>query len=206
MTPCEEHGLRLTRAVEEAERHTGCEIVVVGFRRADGYLDVAFRNALVVALIVLGLVLLVPFDIPEVLVFPIVAGASLAVFWASRLPAVARATSTQRRREAAIRRAMAVAFQERGVSRTRQRVGVLVGFFELERETAVLFDVGLQARIPADVRASIAERLRSGCAGEDIESRAAAIAGMGTRLGAWVPRLADDVDELPNAPRVEGVQ
>lgn len=206
MTPCEEHGLRLTRAVEEAERHTGCEIVVVGFRRADGYLDVAFRNALIVALVALGLVLLVPFDIHEVLVFPIVVGASLAVFWASRLPTVARATSTRRRRDAAIRTAMAVAFQERGVSRTRERVGVLVGFFGLERETAVLFDVGLQARIPADVRASIAEWLRSGCSSEDLERRAAAIAGMGTRLGAWVPRPADDVDELPNAPTAEGVR
>jgi hypothetical protein len=36
MTSNEESGLRLTRAVEEAERHTGSEIVVVGFARADG--------------------------------------------------------------------------------------------------------------------------------------------------------------------------
>ncbi len=206
MTSNEESGLRLTRAVEEAERHTGSEIVVVGFARADGYLDVAFRNASVVALAALGLVLMVPIDIHEVLVFPLVAGASLAAFWASRRAGIARATTTRERRNAAIRAAMAAAFLERGVTRTRDRVGVLIGFFELEREAAVLFDVGLQARIPDDVRASIAEHVRTRCATADLETREVTIAEVGKRLGAWVPRRTDDVDELPNAPTRGGVR
>jgi uncharacterized membrane protein len=182
-------GIRLTRAVEEAERHTGCEVIVVGFACADGYLDVAFRNAFVVALVALGLVLMVPVDIHEVLVFPIVAGASLAAFWISHLPGVARVTSTRKRRGAAIRTAMAEAFLKQGVSRTRDRVGVLIAFFELERDAAVLFDTGLQARIPGDV-----------------ETRAACITAIGARLGAWVPRGTDDVDELPNTPKTGGAR
>jgi uncharacterized membrane protein len=199
-------GIRLTRAVEEAERHTGCEVIVVGFACADGYLDVAFRNAFVVALVALGLVLMVPVDIHEVLVFPIVAGASLAAFWISHLPGVARVTSTRKRRGAAIRTAMAEAFLKQGVSRTRDRVGVLIAFFELERDAAVLFDTGLQARIPGDVRASITETVRKGCAATDIETRAACITAIGARLGAWVPREANDVDELPNAPKTGGTR
>jgi len=163
----DDSGMRLTRAVEEAERHTGCEVVVVGFACADGYLDVAFRNAFIVSLVALALVLMLPIDFHEVLVFPIVAGASLTAFWASRLPGVARATSTRERRNAAVRIAMAEAFLENGVSRTRDRVGVLIAFFELERDAAVLFDTGLQARIPGDVRASpatCAHRSRKPCA------------------------------------------
>ena len=206
MTAGENSGMRLTRAVEEAERHTGCEVIVVGFACADGYLDIAFRNAFVVALVALGLVLMVPVDIHEVLVFPIVAGASLAAFWASRLPAVARLTSTRERRDAAIRTAMAEAFLKHGVSRTRDRVGVLIAFFELERDAAVLFDTGLQARIPGDVRASISEMVRTGCAATDVETRAASIAAIGARLGAWVPRGTDDVDELPNTPKTGGTR
>jgi uncharacterized membrane protein len=101
---------------------------------------------------------------------------------------------------------MAAAFLERGVTRTRDRVGVLIGFFELEREAAVLFDVGLQARIPDDVRASIAEQVRTRCATADLETRAVTIAELGKRLGSWVPRRTDDVDELPNSPTRGGVR
>ena len=206
MNAGDDSGMRLTRAVEEAERHTGCEVVVVGFACADGYLDVAFRNAFIVSLVALALVLMLPIDFHEVLVFPIVAGASLTAFWASRLPGVARATSTRERRNAAVRIAMAEAFLENGVSRTRDRVGVLIAFFELERDAAVLFDTGLQARIPGDVRASITETVRKGCAATDIETRAACITAIGARLGAWVPREAHDIDELPNAPKTGGTR
>ncbi len=206
MNAGDDSGMRLTRAVEEAERHTGCEVVVVGFACADGYLDVAFRNAFIVSLVALALVLMLPIDFHEVLVFPIVAGASLTAFWASRLPGLTRATSTRERRGAAVRIAMAEAFLENGVSRTRDRVGVLIGFFELERDAAVLFDTGLQARVPADVRASIAETVRTGCAATDVERRAACIAAIGARLGAWVPRGSDDVDELSNAPKTGGMR
>jgi uncharacterized membrane protein len=83
---------------------------------------------------------------------------------------------------------------------------VLIAFFELERDAAVLFDTGLQARIPGDVRASIAETVCTGCAATDIETRAACIAAIGARLGAWVPRGTDDVDELPNAPKTGGTR
>jgi uncharacterized membrane protein len=78
--------------------------------------------------------------------------------------------------------------------------------FLIEREAAVLFDVGLQARIPDDVRASIAEHVRTRCATADLETRAVTIAEVGKRLGAWVPRRTDDVDELPNAPTRGGVR
>ena len=79
----------ITRAVEAAESVCGAEVVVVGYVRADGYLDTAFRNALVGALLALALVLMVPVEVHHDLVFPIVAVTAVGLFWLTRLTAVA---------------------------------------------------------------------------------------------------------------------
>lgn len=191
---------RLTRAVEEAEAHSGAEVVVVGFARADAYLDIAFRNALGAVLVVVAAVLLTPAEVPHDAVFPLVALTALLVFFASRIPAVAKATSTTARRAVAIDSAVAQAFLTRGVHKTRERIGLLVAWFELEGTARVVFDSGLEAKVPADVRAKIVRALVDACSGGSDEARATAIAALGARLGPFVPHEAGSVDELDNTP------
>ncbi len=202
MTP--EARERLTRAVEEAEANSGIELVVVGYVRADGYLDVAFRNALGATLAVVALVLLSPAEVPHDAVFPMVALSAVAAFLISRLPAVARLTSTTARRALAIDAAVAQAFLRRGVHKTHDRIGVLVAWFELEGTTRVLFDAGLETRVPADVRARVVESLVAACTGAPGEGRARAIADVGVRLAPFVPRDPHKKNQLDNAPTVGG--
>ncbi|MDP2343472.1 MAG: hypothetical protein Q8O67_21110 [Deltaproteobacteria bacterium] len=202
MTP--DARLRLTRAVEEAESHSGAEVVLVGYARADGYLDIAFRNALGATLAMIGVVLVAPVDVPHDAVFPIVALTALGAFFLSRLPAIARLTSTAARRSDAVDTAVAQAFFSRGVHKTRERIGVLVTWFELEQSTRVVFDTGLEAKVPADVRARIVQSLVEACSGGTNEARALAVAEMGARLAPYVPHDPDSVDELDNAPTVGG--
>lgn len=204
MTP--EAHQRLTRAVEEAETHSGAEVVLVGFARADDYLDIAFRNALAATLTTVAAVLLSPFEVPHDAVFPIVAAVAVAVFFVSRHPAVSRLTSTSARRAVAVDAAVAQAFLRRGVHKTRERIGVLVAWFELEDTTRVVFDAGLEAKVPADVRAQIVQSLVKGCTGGSDETRALAIAGLGARLAPFVPHDPNSADELDNAPTTGGAR
>jgi uncharacterized membrane protein len=176
-----EHKTQITAAVAEAEAHCGVEVVVVGYDRADGYLDVALRNALAASL-----------------AFPIVAASTLGVFFLSRLPGILRLTSGAARRSRAVDDAVARAFVGRGVYKTRERVGLLLVWFDLEQTVRVMLDTGLESRIPVDVRNRLVADLAA--AALDDGRRAAAIAAVGPLVQAFIPRSHDDVDELDNAP------
>jgi putative membrane protein len=203
MTP--DARLRLTRAVEHAESHSGAEVVLVGYARADGYLDIAFRNALAATLAMVGFVLLAPFEVPHDAVFPLTGLTALLAFFLSRIDAVARLTSTEARRTEAIDSAVAQAFFTRGVHKTRERIGMLVAWFELEGTARVVFDTGLEARVPADVRARIVQSIVDACAQSTDEARAVAVAALGDSLAPFVPPDATRQNELDNAPTVGGV-
>ena len=193
-----EHKTQITAAVAAAEAHCGVEVVVVGYDRADGYLDVALRNALAASLAALAAVLLLPVEIEHDLVFPIVAASTLGVFFLSRLPGILRLTSGAARRSRAVDDAVARAFVGRGVYKTRERVGLLLVWFDLEQTVRVMLDTGLESRIPVDVRNRLVADLAA--AALDDGRRAAAIAAVGPLVQAFIPRSHDDVDELDNAP------
>ena len=188
----------ITRAVEAAESVCGAEVVVVGYVRADGYLDTAFRNGLVGALLALALVLMLPIEVHHDLVFPIVVVTAVGLFWLTRLTAVARLTTLAARKAMAVDAATAQAFLARGVHKTRERVGMMIVWFDLEETVRVVFDTGLEARVPKDVRARLTHDLVAACGSAD--RRAGAIAAVGAVLAPFVPRGDDDVDELDNAP------
>ncbi len=195
MTPLDHQGI--TRAVVEAESACGVEVVVVGYGSADSYLDIVFRNALVVTLLALTVVLVAPVEIDHDLVFPIIAVACLAGLLLSRLPMVQRLTSSAGRRGRAIENAVSRSFFMRGVTKTRQRVGLLVVWFELEQAVRVVFDIGLEAKIPADIRAKVSASLQAAML--DGQQRAAAIAAIGPAFAPFLPRDIDDVNELDDA-------
>lgn len=186
----------LAKAVADAEAVCGAEVVVVGYARADGYKDVALQNAVVASLLSLAAVLFLPVDIEHVLVFPIVAACTLLAFFASRLEPVLRLTSTAARRAQAVEACVARSFLARGVHKTRARVGLLVVWFELEDAVRVVFDSGLEARVPEDVRARVVADLD---AVKDPARRAAAIAAIGAAVAAFVPKGDDDENELDDA-------
>jgi putative membrane protein len=189
---------RLTRAVEEAEGKAGIEVVVVGFQRAVDYLDAAFRNALSAALVTLALVLLLPVEVHHDLVFPLVAAAAVGAFFLTRVPAVLRLTTTRARRELAIETAVARAFLARGVHKTRERVGMLVTWFDVEQSVRVVFDSGLEKEIPKDVRDRLVVALTSACL--DDAQRPVAITALGEQVAPYVPHDATRANELDNAP------
>jgi uncharacterized membrane protein len=145
-------------------------------------------------------VMLLPFEVHPEWVLPIVVLCTVLANFASKTRAVARLTSSTARRTLAVDNAVARSFFERGVHKTRDRIGMLVVWFDLEGVVRVVCDSGVDARVPEDVRARVFADLARDVVDE--ARRADAIAAIGRAFGPYVPRGADKVDELDNAPIV----
>lgn len=194
---------RLTRAVELAESKTSIEVVLAILPRSRGYLTLPIAAAALVAFLVLGLTLFL--EEPEIapgLVVPIVGLTGLATFvLTSFLPATLLAAVTDRR--SAVDTAAHAAFSRYGVHRTSGRTGLLVFLSLAEREARIVADQGVLSAVPADVREDWVSRLNAIAAKFDVELLAKELEAVGVRAGGYLPRAADDVDELPNAPVLE---
>ena len=193
----------LTQAVETAESFTNAELVVVGYARADAYLDIAFRNALFATLLTLATTFLSPMEIPHDVALPMISLISLATFLASRLPAIIRLTSSKSRRSHAIDTTVAHAFLSKGVHRTHDHTGLLIAFFELERSTQVVFDTGLESRIPDEVKTKIVQSLLQASTVRNHHALPDAVAALGKLLAPFIPKTADDLNELPDQATLE---
>jgi uncharacterized membrane protein len=93
-------------------------------------------------------------------------------------------------------------FRKLGMEKTRERNAVLIYLVPRTRQFAVIGDAGVHAKCGdqfwKDVTAQLSADLRSGPAADAIVKAVEKIGGL---LAEHFPRLADDVNELPN--RVE---
>ena len=189
---------RVTEAVVDVESRTAAEVVVVVRCASDAWRALDLAAGAAVAFAVLLLVLFHPHPIP-VAAMPIdvalgfVAGAVLC----GGIAPLKRALLPARRVAARVHAAACEAFVDQGVSRTRGRTGVLVYVSTFERRVEVVADVGVDAKdLEAPVRA-----LRDAVSrGADFDAFVEALRGIGPSLERPLPRAADDVNELPDAP------
>jgi putative membrane protein len=189
---------RVTEAVADVESRTAAEIVVVVRHASGAWREVDLAVGAAVAFGVLLLLLFHPKPI-AVEIMPVdVALAFLggAVLCAG-LPPLKRALLPRKRAGEQVRSAARAAFVDQGVSRTQRRTGILVYVSTFERRVEVVADVGVDAKlIDAPVRA-LSESV---AAGPELDAFLAALRSLGPALAGSLPRRADDVNELPDAP------
>jgi uncharacterized membrane protein len=193
---------RIQEAVARAEGGCDLEIVVRVVPASGGYRDVAAAVGAVVATISLALVLFAPFVVSPWWVLPDVVLTGLVATWlAARVPSLLRAlTPPARLRSQALTGARA-AFHEEAVGATRRRTGVLVFATVLEDEVLLLLDHPLEGRAPKVVWDTVAQAGARGSA--DLAERILhVIEELGRTGGRHVPALADNPNELPDAPRI----
>jgi putative membrane protein len=137
------------------------------------------------------------FSLAAILVDPFVIGvlAGWAVQW---LPAVKRALTPPAMRRAAVQRAARATFVDHGVHATTGRSGLLVYISWLEREVALVADLGLQRALADDTLATAERTLTDAIArgGAEVARRLEALA---PRMGVAMVHRDDDVNELPDA-------
>ena len=192
-------------AVESVEDQSAAEVVVAVRPWAASYRAVDLGCGAVAAVALLTYMVYTPtrtFNFASLVLYPAVG------FWAGALlSAVAgplrRLLIPRRRREAEVRRLGSELFYDLGISRTRDRSGILVLVSLFEQTCVVLPDIGITESVPTDAWATLKQRAeeavrQTGVGQQGAQALADAIRSWSTPLAAHLPRRDDDVNELPD--------
>jgi putative membrane protein len=186
------------RAVETVENASAVEVVIAVRHTSGTYLHANAIAGALVAFAALAVMLFAPhaFSLPAILVDPFLVG-FLAAWLVQRLPHVKRWLTSQARTRAHVTRAARAAFVERGVHATTGRSGLLVYISWLERQVALIPDLGLARDLEAGVlERAEAELSRAMPNGTAVASGVEALAPAMARA---MPHRDDDVNERPDA-------
>jgi putative membrane protein len=190
---------RIASAIAAAERRTSGELVAVVADAADDYRDVALLWPALAALLLPAILLTALPALDAWLLYLAQAALFVVLVLLAQLRRVRLAlvpAATKRRRASRLAREQFVA---QGLHLTRERTGVLIFVAVAEHYVEIIADRGIAAVVPPGIWdeavAGFVEQLR---AGRVAEGFLATIALVGERLAGHFPRVADDVDELPN--------
>jgi putative membrane protein len=186
-------------AIETIENASAVEVVVAVRRQSSGYRHANVVIAAAMAFIGLAVMLYAEdeFSLPSILIDPFVvalaAGALVEVLpWAKR-----HLTTTGARRRLVARAARAH-FIDHGVHATTGRSGLLVYISWLERQVALVADLGLARALRPGVLASAEQDLTG-----EMRGGGAAVArrleALADTMAKAMPHSPDDVNELPDA-------
>ena len=209
---------RVTAAVTAAESGTACEIVTVVTERADGYSDVAFAWAALVAMTALLVLTLFPgfylglidrvrgnwahdwapreiFALATLVAIAKFLGMYLLQLWRPLkfllIPGPIKSHRT-------LRRAVDL-FKVGAERRTTGRTGILIYLSMQERRAQIIADEAIAGKVPAEAWGeAMAAMLTHIKDGRIADGMCAAVEKVGTVLTEHFPRAEDDVNELPD--------
>lgn len=190
---------RVRGAVAEVEQRS-CAEIVVALRRASGhYRHTDYLVGAIVAWIALAVFLYHPepfdFTLLPIELGALFAGAALA---SSALPPLRRLCTSRRLMDDNVRGAARALFVDRGVSRTRDRTGILVYLSALERRVEVVTDVGVDEAALGAPWSQAKARLGEALAAGSLDAFVEGVRALGPILGEALPRKSDDENELPD--------
>ncbi len=141
----------LRKKVETIETESGTELVVAILQRTSHYLEYYLAVGIILSVVVLSVMTFIPFEIWYVYIYLETLGLGLlsaGLLWLIRplLRALVGKKEIKKRTE---QRANAI-FQKAQIYETRQRVGVLLVFFWLERVAILMPDKGVITMVPPD--------------------------------------------------------
>ncbi|WP_230530521.1 TPM domain-containing protein [Microvirga roseola] len=193
-----EDQVRLADAIREVEDRTAGEVVVVVAEQASAYRSVPLLWALLAALVApWPLIEITTLAASRIFLVQLVVALVLSVFlsWPKRRYAlVPRFIKHARAHEAAARE-----FIRRGLTRTREKTGVLIYVALAEHYAEILADTGIADQVDpkvwADIIADLTGAIREGRIADGLVG---AIRHTGDILAEHAPARFDDTDELPN--------
>lgn len=195
---------RVREAIESVEAKTSAELVVMVRRESGKYrvVDVCTGGAVAFFVLLLLLFLPWPFDVlwmpAEVLLGFGIGYLASSMSWTLKRGLVCKKTLDQ-----TTWRHACTLFHEKGISQTTGRNGILVMVSMMERRIVVVTDLGIDVTglgtpwqdAIAALRDSVRKRPNFG-------EFVSALESLGPALETQMPRMADDVNELPDEPDV----
>jgi putative membrane protein len=180
------------------EATSGAELVVTVAVRSGHYRHADYLVGALLSLAALLFYLFYPdplFD--DVAVMLIIASFGVGTILGASLSPLRRVFVSRKQMDEEVRKAAHSKFVEQGISRTRDRTGILVYVSLFEQRVEVVPDIGIPVQ-------DLGERWASGTKALDISAKngfaafAQALAAMGPMLTEAVPRAPDDINELPD--------
>jgi putative membrane protein len=199
----EDAKIKIVEAVRAVESKSSAEIVVSVKARSDDYRDLDLLAGLLLGMATLVVVMYHPAELDENLM-PVetLVAFVLGSILVNKVGAIKRALLSKKRSAERTMTAARANFVEAGVSRTRDRSGILVFVSELERAVCVVPDVGIDTAMLGDAWKSRVNALADAGAALDVSAFVSALTALGPVLGEAYPRREDDINELPDAPLV----
>jgi putative membrane protein len=189
---------RVAEEIRDAEARTSGEIVVVVARQASGYRSVPILLALLTALAIpWPLIRLTTLGPSRIYFAQLAVGLVLTVLLSlpkRRYALVPGFIKRARAHEAAL-----VEFQARGLTRTRERTGILIYVAAAEHYAEIVPDTGIAERVDGAIwRETVADLVDAIRGGRTADGLIAAVRRVSLVLSEHAPPYPDDLDELPN--------
>jgi putative membrane protein len=190
---------RVTAMIRDVEAQTSAELVVAVKHTSGQYRDIDFLAGFAVALAILCALLFlpVPFAVGAMPI-DVVAGFLFGAFFMAHASPLRRLLLSRRRIAASVHAVACASFVDRGISRTKGRNGVFVFVSTFERSIEVIADVGIDPQALGDPWHTGVAAARDAVSRLDFDRFVEALRTLGPPLGAAMPHMADDVNELPD--------
>jgi putative membrane protein len=192
----------VAQAIQEIERATSAEVVVAvrpssGHYRHTDYL-VGFALSFAALLVFL-------FDSHEFSIdwMPLdtVIAFALGTFLSASFPLLRRALTSRRLMRENVRTSARATFFDLGIGKTSGRTGILVYVSMFEKGVEVVADMGIDRAVLGPAFTSAIAALDTALArGTSLPRFTEALRALGPLLGKTMPRLAQDINELPDEP------
>jgi putative membrane protein len=189
----------LSRAVVAFEAATAVELVVAVRPRSSDYPGPGILVGSACALVTTAFLLYgePEFELHWFLLLPALVG--LITGYAADTPALQWLLTGAATREARALQAARATFVEKGVADTRGRTGALLYVSLIERVALVITDIGVRQAVPATAWDPAALALTGAVArGARAVDLVAPLAALATVASKYLPRAADDFNELPD--------
>jgi putative membrane protein len=188
--------------VKSIEARTAAEVVVAVRRTSGQYRHTDYLVGFGLSLATLLALLYLPIDFPLEF-FPVDVALSFVAgaYVSAALPPLRRGLTSRKLLEENVRTAARAAFVELGVSRTSGRTGLLVFVSAFEQRVEVVTDVGVNtAALGREWEEALTKLSAATASAKTPEPFLQALRLMASPLERVLPRSADDIDELLDAP------
>jgi putative membrane protein len=194
----------LTNCIREIEKGTDAELVLIVRARSHSYAAANYLFGALLAFAGLNFLLFTPFNFHQYWVpIDIALLFVLGAYASSRSNAIRRQLTRKSVRNKSVREAAAAMFYEAGIANTKAEMGVLVYLSLLERRLELIADRGILKAVPALEWNQVLFELHQAGKQPHPETLSAGLEKLGILLAQHLPASAENLNELPDAPRFE---
>jgi putative membrane protein len=195
----------LRKKVESIESASGAELVVAILPRTSHYLEYYFGVGIALGVVVLTTLMFIPTEIWYVYIFFETIGVGLfgaGMLWLVR-PLLRKLVGNKELVRRTDRHASAI-FHKAKIHETRQRVGILLVFFWLERIVVMIPDRGVSALVPPDELALLQAQCQKVFVADDPAGAVLDALNTGKEIFAkYIPVDTHPINELPDELWIE---